>query len=226
MNRAPLIIAHRGASAVACENSLAAFRAAVALGVDGIELDVYDTADGALVVRHDPALPEGGIQHLALDAVRRHRLPNGEPIPTLAEALAAIGTRCPVFIELKALAPEHDRALFAVLDAGPNPGAYHVHAYDHQLIGRLTRARGGLVAGLLSNAYPEEPVRELERAGATEWWQEASTVDAALVNRVHEEGCRLYAWTVDDPAQARALDALGVDALCTNDAARVRAAFP
>ena len=222
---APLIIAHRGGSALAYENSLAAFRAAVARRVDGIELDMHDTADGALVVRHDPQLAGRRLAELTLDAVHRHRLPNGEAIPTLGEALAAIGPGCPVFIEVKALAPAHDAALLAALDAGPDPSRYHVHAFDHALIQRLTRARGGLVAGLLSSAYPEDPLRELERAGATEWWQAASTVDAALTNRIHQEGCRLYAWTVDDPARARALDTLGVDGLCTNDPDRVRAAF-
>jgi glycerophosphoryl diester phosphodiesterase len=225
MARRPLIIAHRGASAVAHENSLAAFRAAVGLRVDGIELDVHDTADGALVVRHDPRLAGHALPQMPLAAVRQHLLPNGEPIPTLPEALAAIGPGCPVYVELKALAPEHDAALFAALDAGPDPARYHVHAFDHTLIRRLTGARGGLLAGLLASAYPEDPLAALEQAGATEWWQAASTVDAALTNRLHEEGCRLYAWTVDDPAQARALDALGVDGLCTNDPARVRAAF-
>jgi len=225
MARGPLIIAHRGASAVAYENSLAAFQAAVARGVDGIELDVHDTADGALVVRHDPELAGRRLAELTLDAVRRERLPNGEAIPTLGEALAAIGPRCPVFVELKALAPAHDAALLATLDAGPDPARYHVHAFDRALIQRLTRARGALVAGLLSSAYPEDPLGALEQAGATEWWQEASTVDATLVNRIHEEGCRLFAWTVDDPARGRALDTLGVDGLCTNDPDRMRAAF-
>lgn len=225
MARRPLIIAHRGASAVVHENSLAAFRAAVELHVDGIELDVHDTADGALVVRHDPSLAGQTIPQLTLAAVRQHRLPNGEPIPTLPEALAAIGLGCPVYVELKSLAPTHDGALFAAFDAGPDPARYHVHAFDHTLIRRLTRARAGLLAGLLASDYPEDPVAALEQAGATEWWQDASTVDAALANRLHEEGCHLFAWTVDDPAQARALDALGVDGLCTNDPARVRAAF-
>jgi glycerophosphoryl diester phosphodiesterase len=225
MARQPLIIAHRGASTVAHENSLAAFRAAVGLRVDGIELDVHDTADGALIVRHDAQLDGRAIPQLPWAAVRRHRLPNGEPIPTLPEALAAIGSACPVYVELKSLAPEHDAALFAALAAGPDPARYHVHAFDHALIRRLTRARGGLLAGLLASAYPEDPLRALEQAGATEWWQDAATVDAPLANRLHEEGCRLYAWTVDDPAQARALDALGVDGLCTNDPARIRAAF-
>jgi glycerophosphoryl diester phosphodiesterase len=225
MTGRPLIIAHRGASALAYENSPAAFRAAVRLGVDGIELDVHDTADGALVVRHDAMVADRRIADLTLAAVRRQPLPNGEPIPTLAEALGAIGPGCTVFVELKALTPEHDGALFAALEHGPDPTRYHVHAFDRAIIQRLTRARAGLVAGLLSSEYPEHPLEELEAAGATEWWQEAPAIDAALVNRVHEEGCRLYAWTVDDPARARALDALGVDGLCTNDPGRIRAAF-
>ena len=222
---APLIIAHRGGSALAYENSLAAFRAAVARRVDGIELDKHDTADGALVVRHDPQLAGRRLAELTLDAVHRHRLPNGEAIPTLGEALATIGPGCPVFIEVKALAPAHDAALLAALDAGPDPSRYHVHAFARQRLRRLPRAVGGRVADLLWRPYPEDPLGGHERAGATEWWQAASPVDAAVTSGSHQGGCRLYAWTVDDPARARALDTLGVDGLCTNDPDRVRAAF-
>src|SRR5688572_25175612 len=90
----PSIIAHRGASAHDTENSLAAYRRAIALGADGIELDVHATRDGHLVVHHDPALPGlGPIAELEAALVRSHRLANGEPVPSLPQALEAIGDR-------------------------------------------------------------------------------------------------------------------------------------
>jgi glycerophosphoryl diester phosphodiesterase len=220
----PLIIAHRGASAVEHENSLAAFRAAFRLGADGVELDIHDTADGALVVHHDPSIGQR-IGSLTLVAVQAHHLPNGETIATLPEVLAAIGSGRLVFIEIKSLAPDHDAALFAALDAGPSPATYHVHGFDHRIIQRLTAARQGLLAGVLSSSYPVNPLQQLEDAGATELWQSAATVDVALTNLIHGEGCHLFAWTVNDPEEARALDQLGVDAVCTDQPGLLRAAL-
>lgn len=213
---APLVIAHRGASTDEYENSLAAFRKAVRLGADGIELDVHDTADGAIVVHHDPSVNGRPIGRLSAADVSALRLPNGEPLPTLGAALAAIGPACRVFVEVKTLAAEHDAALLAVLRAGPAPSHYHVHGFDHRIVRRLTGQQAGLTGGVLSTSYPVDPWRQLADAGAQELWQEAPLIDRALVEGAHARGFRLYAWTVDDAGQARALAALGVDGLCGN----------
>ncbi len=132
------MIAHRGASAREVENSLAAFRAAGALGADAVELDVHATADGALFVHHDETVGAlHHIPHLAAQRVRELRLPNGEPIPTLAEALVAAGPKLQVFVEVKSLAPRFDDRLFDVLAGGPNPSGYAVHGFDHRIVRRL-----------------------------------------------------------------------------------------
>ena len=212
----PLIIAHRGASAYEHENSLAAFRTAVRMGADGIELDIHDTADGILVVHHDPCLDGRPIKSLTAGDLTAHRLPNGELVPTLAQALVTAGRDCWVFVEVKTLSPEHDGALFSALDAGPAPARYHVHAFDHRLVRRLTLQRPGLIGGALSTSYPVDPWRQLSEAGAEELWQEAPLIDRALVDGARERDLRVIAWTVDDPARARELAALGVAGLCTN----------
>ena len=81
----PYIIAHRGASGHAVENSLEAFRKADELGADGVELDVHASADGAIVVFHDAHLPDGEpLRRLPLARIREHRLANGERIPLLS----------------------------------------------------------------------------------------------------------------------------------------------
>ncbi|HYK83095.1 MAG TPA: glycerophosphodiester phosphodiesterase [Gemmatimonadales bacterium] len=215
--RKALVIAHRGASAREVENSLAAFRAAGALGADAVELDVHATADGALMVHHDATLAPGqSIPLLARARVREFRLANGEPIPTLAEALAAAGPRLAVFVEVKSLPPECDARLLAVLAGGPNPAGYAVHGFDHRIICRLGRERPTLRRGVLSSSYPVRPLAALQEAGATTLWQERTLVDRALADTLHGAGMELVVWTVDDPAEMRRLVALGVDGLCTN----------
>jgi glycerophosphoryl diester phosphodiesterase len=211
-----LIVAHRGASAYEIENSLSAFRLAHTMGADGIELDVHVTADGVPVVHHDPLIDERPIWQLTRAAMAEHVLPNGEAVPTLAEALAAIDPGLFVFVEVKALVPRDDQHLLAVLAAGPAPDRYHVHAFDHRIVCRLREQRGDLPTGVLSTSYPIRPVAQLEDAWADTLWQEESLVDAELISLVHEAGTRLFAWTVDDPARMRVLASLGADAICTN----------
>ena len=78
----PRVLAHRGASGHALENSLAAFREAIRLGADGVELDIHTTADGCLLIHHDPVISGlGPIASHPLQAIRATPLPNGEPIP-------------------------------------------------------------------------------------------------------------------------------------------------
>jgi glycerophosphoryl diester phosphodiesterase len=212
-----LVIGHRGASAREVENSLAAFRAAAALGADAVELDIHASADGALIVHHDEMI--GGmhaIPRLPAERIRELRLANGEPIPTLAEALEAAGPTLQVFVEVKSLAPQFDARLFAALRDGPNPSGYAVHGFDHRIVQRLGQEHPELRRGVLSASYPVQPLADLEAAGATILWQERTLVDRALVELVHGAGMTILAWTVDDLADMRHLLDLGVDGICTN----------
>lgn len=221
----PRIIAHRGASGYEYENSLAAFRRAVMMDADGVELDVRATRDGAIVVHHDPELPElGPIAGLPLGAVREVRLPNGEPVPLLAEALELVGDR-EVWVEVKALDPRFDGGLLAVLERGPAPQRYAVHSFDHRLVSRLGRLRPGLARGILLSSYLIHPLAALRAAGAATLWQERSVIDADLVRCVHAAGFQLIAWTVNDLAELQRLAALGVDGLCGNYPDRIRVAI-
>ena len=221
----PSVIAHRGASGYEYENSLAAFRRAVMLDADGVELDVHATRDGRLVVHHDAALPGVGlIGGLDLLALRQTRLPNGEPVPLLSEVLDLMGNR-DVWVEVKALDPGCDGELLKVLDGGPAPGRYAVHSFDHRLVRRLGAARPGLRRGVLLSAYLADPVSAMEAAGASTLWQEWHFVDEELVRTVHAADRTIIAWTVNELADLRRLARLGVDGLCGNYPDRIRVAI-
>ena len=211
-----LVIAHRGASARALENSLAAFRAAAGLGADAVELDVHATADGVIVVHHDEAIAGHRIARMTRRQLTELRLANGEPVPTLADVLALLGRALQVFVEVKSLPPQFDETLLGVLRNGPNPPGYAVHAFDHRVVLRLGTVWPGLRRGVLSSSYPIRPLALLRDAGATILWQEHTLVDRSLVDALHDAGMRLIVWTVDDAAEMRQLVEIGVDGICTN----------
>jgi glycerophosphoryl diester phosphodiesterase len=186
------------------------------LGADGVELDVHDTADGELLVHHDPRLGNQPIRRMTAEAARAHRLTNGEPVPTLRDALAAVGETATAFVEVKSLDPAHDGVLLALLGTAAWSARAHVHGFDHRIVRRLKTRRPGLVTGVLSTSYPVDPFHQLAGAGASELWQHESLIDEPLVRGAHERGAAVIAWTVDDPARMRELLALGVDGICTN----------
>jgi len=220
----PLVIAHRGASSIELENSLAAFRAAAPQGADGVELDVHATADGELIVHHDETIDGTHIVQSTAQAIAALRLKNGEPVPTLSQALATIAPRLQVFIEVKGLDPGWDARLFETMDRGPNPAGYAVHSFDHRIIRRLTEKGRGLRCGVLSSSYPVRPLAALKDAGAAILWQERTVADEMLVRTLHDAGMSLFVWTVDEPADLARFVAMGVDGICTNVPARARQA--
>jgi glycerophosphoryl diester phosphodiesterase len=223
--RRPSIIAHRGASGYEYENSRAAFRRAIMLDADGVELDVHSTRDGGIVVHHDPAIPGvGSIAQMSLSEARQVKIRNGEPLPLLAEILDLVGDR-DVWVEVKSLPAAHDQQLLEVLDQGPAPQRYAVHSFDHRIVCRLGEARPDLKRGVLLSAYLLDPVAVMRTAGATTLWQEWQQVDQDLVNQVHEAGGSVIAWTVNELGEMDRLTRMGVDGLCGNYPDRIRVAI-
>src|SRR3954467_9018503 len=118
-----LIYAHRGASAIHPENTLRAFRHALAIGADGIELDVHATADGTPVVIHDRDVERttdgaGYVDEMPLARLETLDAGDGERVPTLAAVLELVGAAVQLDIEIKGAGVE--RAALEVLAEYPN----------------------------------------------------------------------------------------------------------
>jgi glycerophosphoryl diester phosphodiesterase len=223
--RRPSVIAHRGASGYEYENSRAAFRRAVMLDADGVELDIHATRDGGIVVHHDPEVPGfGPIAQMTLAEARQVRIRNGESLPLLAEILGLVGDR-DVWVEVKTLPPAFDRMLLTILEQGPVPARYAVHSFDHRIVFRLGETQPSLRRGILLAAYLQDSVSVMRAVGATTLWQEWQQVDQDLVNLVHEAGGTVIAWTVNELGDLDRMVRLGVDGLCGNYPDRIRVAI-
>lgn len=218
----PELVAHRGASRARTENTLAAFAVALDQRADAIELDVHATADGVVVVHHDPVPiafhPDGRHEHRPIANLRYVELStlriHGEAIPTLRDTLALVGSRAVVYVEIKGAGIE--QLVVDVVRASGAPCA--IHSFDHAAIGRVRALAPEIPRGLLFEGGSVASIVETMRAHeARDLWPAARISDRALVDAAHQAGMRVVSWTVDDPALAIRLAALGVDALCTDD---------
>jgi len=235
--RWPLIVAHRGASGLAPENTLAAFRLAVQLGAPAIECDVHLTADGVPVVIHDPRVDRttdgrGEVGHLTLDQLRRLDAgawfaPQfaGERIPVLDDVLAlcAAGAgRVRLFLELKPGGgpPLVDAALAALARTPEVPVAIiSFDATQVELVARRQpdRPLGYLVSKRQLTAAGEAALLDqTRRLGASCIAPQHEPITAAFVAQAHAAGLAVSVWTVDDPPRLQELAAYGVDAITTN----------
>jgi len=227
----PDIIAHRGSSREYHENTLAAFARALEQQVDGIELDVHGSADGHLVVHHDAVLRLGpgddaggmtAIRELTLTELRAVRLRGEHLVPLLDDVFELVGTQATVYVEVKA--PRIEAAVIALLDRHPTVRAA-VHSFDHRIPAAVRALRPGTAIGFLSDSYCIEPAGMLRPTTPDALWQYTALIDEALVIAAHERGAKVIAWTENDPVRARHLAAWGVDGLCTDVPATIRAAF-
>ena len=212
------VIAHRGASRAAPENTVAAFRRAAEMGADMVELDVRRSADGRLVVHHDPHLTDGR----AVAATPAGELPSA--VPDLDTALdACVGMAVNIEIKNDPDEPgfEPDRALAddvaAVVSARGDTDRVVVSSFDRASIDRLQEVASPPIATAWLVTVPPADAVEVAVAGGHQalhpWWQ---AVDRALVERAHAAGLAVNVWTCDDPEAMVRLAGWGVDGICTN----------
>ena len=239
-------VGHRGASALAPENTLDAFELAVDLGCDMLELDVLELADGTLVLAHSNDLREvshgaarGRVGRRTLDGLRTFA-PN---LPTFDEALAFFAERLPrvgLQIDLKRRGVEAgvvealerhgvlDRSWVSGVDAASlrtiaalAPALPRAFTLPRDRLG-ISR-RGPLAplvrAGLASvgSSLPRRLPALLAGALASAATLHYSVASAAAIRRAHEAGAAVYVWTVDDVQLARRLIDAGADGIITND---------
>jgi glycerophosphoryl diester phosphodiesterase len=219
----PLVFAHRGGSALAPENTIAAFDNGLALGADGLELDVHLSRDGVVVVHHDRTLDrtttlQGPIAARTADELSR------AGVPRLDDVLARYRTR--IIVELKV---NHPDLAQAVVDAVRQAGAV-----DRVCLGsfgwKVLRTVRALEPAIATSAARQEvrwalyrswcrwPVTRVAYQGyqIPEVSGTTRVVSPRFVQHSHAAGLRVQVWTVDTEEAARRLLAWGVDALITD----------
>lgn len=249
--QAQLIIAHRGASADAPENTLAAFKLAWERGADGIEGDFYLSKDNKIVCIHDGTTKrvtdkKANLAVAKTDFAELRKLDVGswkdpkfaaERIPTLREVLATIPVGKRIFIEIKC-GPEIVPVLKRQLAEHPelNPEQTAIISFNKEVIIACREQLPHLVANWLVGYEQDKLTRRwkpgadslmasLKETGASGLGTQAQTavIDEMLVRRLREAGYGFHCWTVNDTELARQFRSLGADSITTDRPAFIRA---
>jgi len=217
------IYAHRGASAIHPENTLRAFRHALAIGVDGNELDVHATADGIPVVIHDRAVERttdgaGYVDEMPLARLATFDAGDGERVPTLADVLALVGDAAHLDIEIKGAGIE--RAVLEVLAEYPDV-RWAISSFAWDTLRAVRQLDSVAEIWPLAERVADDlfaVATELE-SPAVSLFTGAYTDESAV--SLNNAGLRVVVWTVNDPREARRVADLGAFALCTDDPQRI-----
>jgi glycerophosphoryl diester phosphodiesterase len=250
----PLVIAHRGFSRLAPENTLPAFALALAAGADLVELDVRASADGKLVVIHDRELDRTTDarkrwrhRHNRVDAKSAAEIQAldaggwftggfaGAQIPLLSDAVARIRKRSLPLIERKAGSPE---AYLSFLRDGNLVSELIVQSFDWDFLRALHQAEPRLALGALGPAEllagGRKPLGISRKLNAA-WLNQVEKTGARVVvwtrkvsrgavRLAHERGLKVWVYTINDLKLGRRLIDVGVDGLITNDPVLIREA--
>jgi glycerophosphoryl diester phosphodiesterase len=236
----PLVMAHRGARDVAPENTLSAFRAAVDLGADAVELDITRCASGEIVVIHDDTVDRtsngsGRVDALSWDSLGELDAGSwfdprfaGEPIPLLDAVLDAVGGRVRFNIEIKhqrtGMQPVEPELADKLRWRNLIPDTI-VSSFDPGALRRLRRVAPEIPRALL---YSRDMPIGLRHAWPRYWLAPQALhphftmVDARYVKKAHLAEYRVNVWTVNEATDIERMAGLGVDAIITDHVALTR----
>lgn len=214
------VIAHRGASAYAAEHTLAAYELALAQGADALELDVRATADGELVVLHDPTLLRTAGDPRAVATMTAHdldALPAAVRPLRLEAVLARFGRATRWLVDLKDPDPAWEGRLATAIERHGLGEHAVVQSFDRRSLERLHAAAPWLAVAPLY-LRPRRVRAELDTlstfaTGIGVWH---ASLDRALVLRAHARGLTVRAWTANEPSDVARLLGLGVDGVITD----------
>ena len=218
-----LVLAHRGASAIAPENTLLAMRKAIEMGVDGIEIDVHEV-EGEYLVIHDRWLHRttkvrGRLTDFSLAQLRELDAGQGQRIPTLWEIMQEIGGRCSLNIELKGVTqviPILRLLDRAVEELGFTISQFLLSSFNHHLLFEIKQLRPDILTGALTASCPIDYAAFAHTLQAYSIHIYLDFVNPAFVADAKDKELQVYVYTVDEVEDMDMLRAWGVDGIFTN----------
>ncbi|HEU4767757.1 MAG TPA: glycerophosphodiester phosphodiesterase [Pyrinomonadaceae bacterium] len=213
----PLIIGHRGASAVAPENTIAAFQAAIDAGADGIEFDVRLSRDGVPVVIHDDTLYRTHGMRLRVDEMTLKDL-NNIDVPSVEQLFELFeSNKLILYLEMKDIQIELAEACCRLVEEYHLKDRVVFECFEHSALGVVKQINRDLKTAALFQPPSSFILKRAQAAGASEIALHHRLTNKRLVEKAKLANLKVVTWTVDDPAWVSRARAHGIDALITNN---------
>jgi glycerophosphoryl diester phosphodiesterase len=222
-----LCIGHRGAMGHEPENTLLSIKKAIALGVDAIEIDVHNV-ENKLVVIHDRDLARttngiGYLEHSSFDYVRSLDAGKGEQVPTLEEVFETVNRQVIINIELKGsnTAKLVIDLIQKYLKVGWSYTDFVVSSFDHDQLHQVKAICPEITTGMLIYGLPWQYLASAQELQATVIIPSLDYVTSKMVESAHQQGLKVWVYTVNHPDDLKLMRALGADGIFTNYPERV-----
>jgi len=205
--RRSLIIAHRGASSLARENTIESFQRAIEIGVDMIEFDVRRTKDQVLIVHHDELMEGKSVKELTYDEISKMATGQGFSIPTFEEVLKYTSGKIKMDVEIKE--EGYEKEVVELLSRYFGKDQFVITSFHDACIKRIKNNHPDIKAGLiLGISKPEHPIRtRISEFFPAKRCREAKAdflvphwrlLGFGFLGRVKRENTPVFVWTVND----------------------------
>jgi len=221
-----LNIAHRGASTFEPENTLRAFKKALELNADMVEVDVRLSKDGHIVVIHDPTVDrttngKGYVREMTLDELKRLNAGKGERIPTLKEVIEVIKGKMKLLIDVK-VPPPIEKKLVRIIEDNNMEEDTIIIIYsfpNHLEVKRVKELNPKIKTAALFNEPPIDLQLALKLHVDVLHIGNYRYATKNLIEEAHKHGLSVIVGTTDDPDELKKLVAMKVDGITTNNPA-------
>ena len=231
-NKEVLVIGHRGAMGHVLENTIESVQKAIELNVDGIEIDVFKSKTGELVVYHDPFLSRlsnsnAFIEQISLDSIKKIELIGGYFIPTLKEIVDIIPEKIFLNIELKGqdTAFETNKIIINYLNTYNFPvSKFIISSFRWDELKKIRSFNKDIpIAILVDSLYKiDDAIKLAKQINAVALNPNKEFITKEIVNKIQSKNIKVYPYTINTPRNIRKMRSMGVDAIITDYPERIK----
>ena len=231
-NKDILVVGHRGAMGHVLENTIESVQKAIELNVDGIEIDVFKSKTGELVVYHDPFLSRlsnsnAFIEQISLDSIKKIELIGGYFIPTLKEIVDIIPEKIFLNIELKGqdTAFETNKFIINYLNTYNFPvSKFIISSFRWDELKKIRSFNKDIpIAILVDSLYKiDDAIKLAKQINAVALNPNKEFITKEIVNKIQSKNIKVYPYTINTPRNIRKMRSMGVDAIITDYPERIK----
>ena len=231
-NKDILVVGHRGAMGHVLENTIESVKKAIELNVDGIEIDVFKSKTGELVVYHDPFLSRlsnsnAFIEQISLDSIKKVELIGGFSIPTLKEIVDIIPEKIFLNIELKGKDTANETNIIIInhLNKFNLPiSKFIISSFRWDELKKIRSINKDIPIAILVDSLHkiDDAIKLAKQINAVALNPNNKFITRGIVNKIQSNNIKVYPYTINNPKNIKRMRSMGVDAIITDYPERIK----